>query len=215
MNLIWSKDRSQGFTVLDLIIVLATVVLIVVLLPIFASRSPHPHRIRCINNLKQIGLGFRIWAGDHDGKLPMAVSTIEGGSAEFLSSNNVFCHFLATSNELPTPKILACPNDKGRMRVMAFTNFSNSNLSYFISLDAKDANPRMILSGDRNISTNGSMLSGILRLTRKPPINWTRDIHVRCGNIGLADGSAQQSKNAPLLSQINSSTNMGARVAIP
>jgi len=73
----------------------------------------------------------------------------------------------------------------------------------------------MILSGDRNISTNGRMLSGILRLTSKPPINWTRDIHARFGNIGLADGSVEQSKGAPLLSQIDSSANMGVRVAIP
>lgn len=216
MNLIWSKDRSQGFTVLDLIIVLATVVMVVLLLPIFASRSTRPAaRVRCISNLKQVGLGFRLWAGDHGEKFPMSVSNVDGGTSGFLASNEVFHHFLIASNEMNTPRFLVCPRDNGRMQTTQFTNFSNRNLSYFINLDAEAANPQMILSGDRNISTNGRLISGILRLTSKPPINWTPDLHVRCGNIGIADGSAQQSKDAPLMSQINSSTNMAARVAIP
>lgn len=32
-------------------------------------------RINCVNNLKQIGLAFRIWSGDNDDKYPFDVST--------------------------------------------------------------------------------------------------------------------------------------------
>jgi len=94
MNLIWSKYRSQGFTVLDLIIVLATVALVVLLFPTFSFRSTHHRgRTHCVSNLKQIGLGFRLWAGDHDEKFPMSVPNVDGGTAGFSSSDEVFRHF--------------------------------------------------------------------------------------------------------------------------
>jgi len=217
MNLIWSKDRSQGFTVLDLIIVLATVMLVVLLLPMFAwhgDRVPAA-RIHCVSNLKQVGLGFRMWSADHGEKFPMAISSAKGGSLEFLSAEEVFRHFTAASNEIHSPKVLACTSDLGRKQTTNFATLSNRNLSYFVGLDADEHDPQTILSGDRNISTNGSMVSGILPLTGKPAVSWTKEIHVHRGNIGLADGSVQQVSDAALMSQINSSTNLSARLAIP
>jgi hypothetical protein len=216
MNLIWSKYRSRGFTVLDLIIVLATVVLVVLLLPIFASRSTQPAgRVRCMGNLKQIGLAFRLWAGDHGEKFPMTVPIADGGTSEFLSAAEVFRHFASVSNEMNNAKVLACPRDNGRTQKTNFVTLNNGNVSYFVGLDAKNGDLQMILSGDRNISTNGRLMSGILMLASTPPLIWTKDIHVNCGNIGLADGSAQQVTDATLLRQINLSTNVSARVDIP
>jgi len=145
----------------------------------------------------------------------MSVSPFEGGTLGFSRSDDAFYHFLATSNEMNTPKVLVCPCDEGRKQATNFAAFSNRNLSYFAGFDASEFDPQMILSGDRNISTNGRLTSGVLRLTREPPINWTKDNHVHRGNIGLADGSAHQVSDAMLVSQINLSTNVSARVAIP
>jgi len=38
--------------------------------------------ISCSNNLKQLGLAYQVWAGDNDGKFPMAVSVANGGALE-------------------------------------------------------------------------------------------------------------------------------------
>src|SRR6266404_821617 len=217
MKLISSKYWSRGFTVLDLIIVLVTLVLVIFLLPMVSfhrSRAPR-NRIYCVSNLKQIGLAFRIWSGDHGQKFPMAVPTLEGGTLPFLGLDEVFHHFLAASNEMNSPKILTCPSDRSRTQTKDFTTLSNRNLSYFVGLDASELDYHMILSGDRNISTNSHLLSGILRLTINPVTKWTKDLHANCGNIGLADGSVQQVSDTTLISQINSSTNLSARVAIP
>jgi len=217
MNLIWSKDRSQGFTVLDLMIVLVTLVLVVLLLPraTFHRRKVSGARVYCTSNLKQIGLAFRLWSGDHGERFPMSVSPFEGGTLGFFRSDDAFYHFLAVSNEVNTPKVLACPSDTNRTLAKDFASLSNGNVSYFIGLDATELDYRMILSGDRNISTNSLLSPGILRLTINPVTKWTKELHSHCGNIGLADGSAQQVSDAALMSQINSSTNLLARVAIP
>ena len=68
----------------------------------------------------------------------MAVPVGKGGSFEFRDTPDVFRHFLAASNELNQPKILACPEDKERTRAVDWTRFSNSNVSYFINLDASE-----------------------------------------------------------------------------
>jgi hypothetical protein len=145
----------------------------------------------------------------------MAVSNREGGTSEFLKSNEVFQLFLVISNEVNTPTILACPMDAVRKRTTDFAFFSNSNLSYFVGLDADECVPQSILSGDRNISTNGRLMSGVLTLTTNPPVKWTRDLHHQTGNVGLGDGSAQQVPDPALMRQITSVTNRSARVAIP
>src|SRR5665213_1949790 len=36
-------------------------------------------QVTCVNNLKQIGLGFYLWSGDHRDKNPFEVSTNAGG----------------------------------------------------------------------------------------------------------------------------------------
>ena len=59
--------------------------------------------INCINNLKQVGLGLRMWAGDNDDKFPMQVSTNQGGTKEWVGSTNVFWHVLVLSNEMGSP----------------------------------------------------------------------------------------------------------------
>jgi len=217
MKLTSRKNRREGFTAVDLIIVLGTVALGVFLVSMFIpakanNRSP---QFVCINNLKQIGFGFSSWAGDHGEKYPMSVSTVDGGTSDFLGSEQVFRHFLVASNEMNNPRIFACPSDKRRTATTEFASFSNRNLSYFVSLDASVLDSRMVLSGDRNISTNNRFMSGILPLTTNLPIKWTRDIHVQCGNIGLTDGSAKRLTNAILMSAIDLNANRAARLAIP
>jgi hypothetical protein len=35
--------------------------------PEWIQNRPKAQEINCINNLKQIGIGFRLWEGDHEG----------------------------------------------------------------------------------------------------------------------------------------------------
>jgi len=145
----------------------------------------------------------------------MSVPANQGGSLEFVGTSNILQHYVAISNELSHPQILTCPADNNRKRTTNFLTLSTKNLSYFVGLDADETDWRMILSGDRNITTNGRLMSGMLTLTKTSPASWTKDLHGHCGNIGLSGGSAQQATDITLKSAVSNSPNLPARLAIP
>ncbi len=214
------KLRTQHLSALSLVevlFVLATIaILVVVLLPAFQRTTSRRSRIGCTASLKQIGLAYRLYSNDHDDKFPFAVSTTVGGTLEFINSPQVALHFQSMSNELVTPKILVCPNDPQRVRTASFlAPLNNKNISYFVGLDADESKPERILSGDRNI-TGGTLSNGFLRLLKtNTSAGWTREIHNKAGNIGLADGSVMQTTPETLRKQLQRQTLPLIRLAIP
>jgi hypothetical protein len=121
------------------------------------------------------------------------------------------------SNELQSPKILVCPADKQKTVAANFNEgLSDSNLSYFVGLDAAARYPRMFLSGDRNLVANGQPVAkGLFVLTTNTPLNWTTNIHISSGNIGFADSSVQF-LTSDGLAQANQKQDLATnRLAIP
>lgn len=73
----------------------------------------------------------------------------------------------------------------------------------------------MLLSGDRKMSLNGKLLTGLVDLGTNSPIAWTPEIHKNAGNLGLADGSVQQATTSLLKAQLASSGDTTNRVLFP
>ena len=119
--------------------------------------------------------------------------------------------FQVMSNDLTTPKILVCPADTNRFAAGNFTtDFDSSHISYFAGLDADDAYPQELLSGDSNLAVDGkAVASGLLRITTNAPVTWTSERHVNQGNIGFADGSIWQGTDDKTLEKLE------GRLAIP
>jgi prepilin-type processing-associated H-X9-DG protein len=187
-----SCHREQGLTLIEIFVILAVIAaLAAVLIPALHVAKVRAQRITCDGNLKGVGLAYRVWEGDHTNLYPMQVSSTNGGTMEFITGTNAWRHFQVMSNELSTPKVLICPADD-RSSATNFGCLNNSNLSYFVGIDANETNPQLILSGDRNI-TNGTLVkNGVLDLTTNKAAGWTAELHNGVGNIGLADGSVQQ-----------------------
>jgi type II secretory pathway pseudopilin PulG len=210
-------------TILELLAVTAVILfLAAVLLPHLVGHNhrggaARAQRIACVNNLKQIGLATRLYASDHDEKLPWQVAQEDGGSLSFLSSPNLFEHFRVMSNELSTPKILVCPSDRQRIRTNEFAQMSNTNLGYFLCLDAVSNAPSRLLSGDRNVS--GGVISNRFMRVIAPSqsVSWTNGLHEMAGNTGLVDGSVQQVSSSGFSNVVANSfgTNQFLRLAIP
>ncbi len=216
MDTILSENRRRAFMFVELLIVIAVLaILAALLLPALAKAKQKAQRINCVNNLKQVGLAFRLWSGDNGDKYPPNVSTSKGGSKEYVPGGNTFRHFLCMSNELSTPKILACPADD-REPASSFATLKNINISYLAAMDADETMPQMLLSGDRNLLLNGEPVdTGLVTIRPANTLGWTSEIHHDTGNVGMADGSVQQLTSRGI-DQLNKhvGTNM-YRLAIP
>ena len=124
-------------------------------------------------------------------------------------------------NELNNPKIIICPADDSHTITpnADFTGtpaapFNNSNCSYFVGRDADETYPAMMLSGDRNMCLSSNQanlpngaygyspasgpLGWIVALGTNARPGWTAKMHKGAGNVGLADGSVQQTSSASL-----------------
>ena len=210
--------QKKAFTLIELLVVIAIIaILAAMLLPALAAAKRKAQRINCINNLKQVTLSFKMWAGDNSDKYPMqAYGLTAGNNATLCASPNGANPpgiFMCMTNELSTPKILYCPADimfSGNNPAHYVTNnwpisANGYNLSYFVGVNAAEAYPQMILLGDHNVGAgsqgnpattaaygagNGQLIS---YANNNPWMAWTpNDVHLRAGNISLADGSAAQ-----------------------
>jgi hypothetical protein len=203
-----STRRNSAMTLFEVGILVAVVL---VLLIVFLPRITAPRRtyagVACVNNLKQLGLAYRVWAGDNNDQYPTGVSVTNGGSMELVQMGDVVQTFLVMSNELSTPKILYCPADRTRTPALSFSSWvGNRNLSYFVGLDAtNDLSPLLVLSGDSHLTRSNlpPLPPGLHTLGTNELVGWTNQRHIDSrhfdqGNIGLADGSVQTTDSTSL-----------------
>lgn len=193
---------------MELLTVIAIIgILAALLLPVLNRTKMSAKRAWCESNLQQIGIAFHAFANDHNGKFPMAVSTNDVGSMEYVRSGltaggmfyTSFRHFQSLSGELGRPDILICPADT-RLPAPSFPKLQNENVSYFVGVDADPGKAFSILAGDRNLATNSLQSPTILQTGAGSWLRWTRELHQFRGNLLFADGHVEEWNNAALAS---------------
>lgn len=111
-----------------------TIIIAAMLLPALAKAKSRAHTINCVNNLKMVGLAFKLFQVDHEDLFPGGVSTTNGGTMELSGpADNPVPTFQVLSNELVSTKILVCPSDTSRKPAATFQQLSPLNISYMLS----------------------------------------------------------------------------------
>jgi hypothetical protein len=212
------KVRGMAaFTRKDLVVVVL-LVFGLVLFPIQMARRSNEKskRLACVNNLKQIGVGYRIWANDHGSGFPDFTPQTKGSADGILYFTNATIRAWTIYPTIASvlgrsPEILVCPTDE-RKPAISGSAVANTNVSYFMCAAADDSYPQSLLCGDRNVGpgtvpdpdygfspTSGKGNDVLI----KGPVCWSLKMHSGgtpqgAGDILLGDGSVQQASSSNL-----------------
>jgi prepilin-type N-terminal cleavage/methylation domain-containing protein len=199
------QQTKKAFTLIELLVVIAIIaILAAMLLPALAAAKKKAQRISCVNNLKQVGLAFRIWEGDNNDQYPMKVPYASGGAQDNVSYQTTYSTrlnpgmvFMVMSNELSTPKVCYCPSDSYSRNIannFGYTNFvystaptaaaaagpatAKGGASYFVNGDALESDPQIIMTGDENIgtATTGGGAAGVA-FGKNPNAAWGQGLN--------------------------------------
>jgi len=107
----WSEVNlrcQSGFTLIELLVVIAIIgVLAGLTMPALSSAKARAGSIRCLSNLRQIGIALRLYADENEGRLPRLATASQPGLTN--AAGAVMPRLLAPAT---SPELFRCPQDR-------------------------------------------------------------------------------------------------------
>jgi len=131
---------SSAFTLVELLVVIAIIgILTGLLLPVLARAKDKAHQTACLNNLRQIGIGFQLYWGDFNDMFPAPGSKEEYGPQpeDWIwwqygrgVTNSSIARFVSKFN----PTLFTCPSDRRALDLQAQGDLPDDPYRYSYSL---------------------------------------------------------------------------------
>ena len=130
----YPSSRRRGFTLIELLVVIAIIaILAAMLLPALAAAKKKAQQMRCLNNVKQLGLGFMIYVGDSNDTFPGCAS---GSTYGFHQEDWIYWG----QNETDAKTGAALPIEKSPVLTCLGNNVASTNI-FRCPMDVIDAAP--------------------------------------------------------------------------
>ena len=240
-----AKRREQAFTKVELLVTIVVIAILAVVAAVVLDKArQRARRIQCINNLRQVSMGFRLFSADGSPDYPF--TSLSNGAAvlpgitpfDSKTPADLWKLYQAAANDISSPRILVCPGDPVRISADSFgtngpsTEFSHAAqrlnaLSYFASIDANEQYVENIHMGDRYLTRDPeakteaptAFLFGQHDVgygsTSLPTLRWISSVHGGGGNATFMDGSGHFLTTAKLREALRKQGTATNRIWLP
>lgn len=202
-------DRSRGFTLIELLVVIAIIaILAAMLLPALGKAKQKAWSASCLSNLKQIGLGLRMFADDNDDRYPQSGGSIRWNLTDPSSPTNGWMQQIQTyvknTNVFHCPGNAQLPSNNqspfnyfngvraayvaaGDQRAAVNNRLIKFPVAYVLSGDTIDNAQFFLRDDDDKDDYSQNCVGGATNGT--PAVEW--QAHYRGQNLSFCDGHAR------------------------